>query len=307
MKILVTGSSGFTGEVLIPKLEKAGFQIIGLDWKKGKYTNIIQDISKPFDVKDKIDAVIHLAARLEHDRCSKEEYFLTNIKGTHNVLNVAEKHNAYFVYISTTAIYGSPDSPITENTLIKPHGNYAISKWEGEQVCQKFIKNGLNVCIVRPSVLIGKKRLGIYKIIFKNLLKNSSIPILGDGTNKISFVNIEDFTEFLIYLITKKLKNIIINFGGKIPGDLNYVLKELKSHSNSTSKILHIPIQLIGLLRILSLLKLIPITTWQLSVMHKDYYYNNDILSSTGYEYKHEPINALKAMVDYYKMNFFDK
>ena len=32
--ILVTGSSGFAGEVLIPKLKKKEFEIIGLDWKK---------------------------------------------------------------------------------------------------------------------------------------------------------------------------------------------------------------------------------------------------------------------------------
>ena len=73
--MLVTGSSGFVAQSLIPKLEKLGFDVIGLDWKNGKHTKVIHDITKPLEIDDDIDTVIHLAARLEHERCSKEECF----------------------------------------------------------------------------------------------------------------------------------------------------------------------------------------------------------------------------------------
>jgi len=33
LTILVTGRSGFVAQSLIPKLEKLGFDVIGLDWK----------------------------------------------------------------------------------------------------------------------------------------------------------------------------------------------------------------------------------------------------------------------------------
>ena len=56
-------------------------------------------------------------------------------------------------------------------------------------------------------------------------------------------------------------------------------------------------------LRILSKLKIIRVTNWQLSVMYKDYFFDNSLLNSTGYTYKNEPINALKDMADYYKEN----
>ena len=75
MTILVTGSSGFVAQSLIPKLEKLGFDVIGLDWKNGKHTKVIHDITKPLEIDDDIDTVIHLAARLEHERFSKEEFF----------------------------------------------------------------------------------------------------------------------------------------------------------------------------------------------------------------------------------------
>ena len=61
------------------------------------------------------------------------------------------------------------------------------------------------------------------------------------------------------------------------------------------------PIKYLGILNILSKLKIIPVTNWQLSVMHKDFYSDDKLLLSTGYKYKHEPIDALKDMADYYK------
>ena len=104
------------------KLKSLKFNVIGLDWKPSKYTKIVQDITKPFEINEKIDIIIHLVAKTEQDRSSKQEYFSTNVKGTENVLQIAKKHNSYFIYISTAAVYGSPSSPITEKTLISPNG-----------------------------------------------------------------------------------------------------------------------------------------------------------------------------------------
>ena len=303
MTILVTGSSGFVAQSLIPKLEKLGFDVIGLDWKNGEHTRIIHDISKSLEIDDDIDVVIHLAARLEHEKCSKEEFFKTNVDGTEQVLNLAHSKNAYFIYVSTTAIYGSPECPITENTPIDPNGNYALTKWNGEKICKKYENNGLEVTIIRSGPILGQRRLGIYKTIFKNLQNNSSIPILGDGDNRLSLVHVEDLIDFLIYLRKNKKPRLTVNFGGKIPGSVNQIIQELIRYGQSKSKIIHIPIQLIGFLKLLAKLKIIPVTSWHLSVMHKDNYYENELLFSTGYRYKYEPINALKEMLNYFKQN----
>ena len=303
MTILVTGSSGFVAQSLIPKLEKLGFDVIGLDWKNGEHTKIIHDISKSLEIEDDIDVVIHLAARLEHEKCSKEEFFKTNVDGTEQVLNLAHSKNAYFIYVSTTAIYGSPECPITENTPIDPNGDYALTKWNGEKICKEYENNGLEVTIIRYGPILGQRRLGIYKTIFKNLQNNSSIPILGDGDNRLSLVHVEDLVDFLIYLGKNKKPRLTVNFGGKIPGSVNQIIQELIRYGQSKSKTIHIPIQLIGFLKLLAKLKIIPVTSWHLSVMHKDNYYENELLFSTGYRYKYEPINALKEMLNYFKQN----
>lgn len=303
MTILVTGSSGFVAQSLIPKLEKLGFDVIGLDWKNGEHTKIIHDISKSLEIEDDIDVVIHLAARLEHEKCSKEEFFKTNVDGTEQVLNLAHSKNAYFIYVSTTAIYGSPECPITENTPIDPNGDYALTKWNGEKICKEYENNGLEVTIIRSGPILGQRRLGIYKTIFKNLQNNSSIPILGDGDNRLSLVHVEDLVDFLIYLGKNKKPRLTVNFGGKIPGSVNQIIQELIRYGQSKSKTIHIPIQLIGFLKLLAKLKIIPVTSWHLSVMHKDNYYENELLFSTGYRYRYEPINALKEMLNYFKQN----
>jgi len=58
--ILVTGSSGFSGQVLIPKLRTLGYEVIGIDYKSGPYTTEVIDISKPFTIKQSVETVIHL-------------------------------------------------------------------------------------------------------------------------------------------------------------------------------------------------------------------------------------------------------
>lgn len=301
MKILVTGSSGFVGEVLIPKLKDAGHEIIGVDWKSGKFTDIIKDISIPFEIKEEIDVIIHLAARLEHDRCTHSEYVAGNVSGTKSILEIAKQKKSFVVYVSTTAIYGDPQSPISEKTSINPNGDYALTKFQGEELCNEYKNEGLKFAIVRPSVLIGRKRLGIYKIIFKNLFQNNKIPILGNGMNKISFAHIDDFTDFLFELAEKKIDGLVVNFGGIVPGNLNEVVNELKKYTASQSKILHVPLGFIPILKILAKIKFIPVTPWQISVMHKDYFYDNEVLFSTGFKYKFKPFDAIKDMADHFK------
>ena len=80
---------------------------------------------------------------------------------------------------------------------------------KGEEICQEYQKDGLDISIIRSGIILGEKRLGIYNFIFKNLYNNSIIPILGNGKNKISFVNVNDIVEFLIHLVKNKKSGFI--------------------------------------------------------------------------------------------------
>ena len=111
--------------------------------------------------------------------------------------------------------------------------------------------------------------------------------------------------DFIIHLNEKKIPQITANFGGVILGTLNQIIEELKEYTSSKSKILHVPIQLKDFLKFFSKIKILPVTPWQLSVMYKDYFFDNEVLYSTGFKYKHQPMDALKNMIDYYKNSNF--
>ena len=78
---------------------------------------------------------------------------------------------------------------------------------------------------------------------------------------------------------------------------LKYIIKATETPTDKPNVINETPI---------NLLKIIPVTNWQLSVMHKDYFYDDKLLLSTGFNYKYQSIDALKEMADYYKINFLE-
>ena len=80
--------------------------------------------------------------------------------------------------------------------------------------------------------------------------------------------------------------------------DIDEYDNQLKEYTKSSSRILHIPKSFLGALSFLSRIKLLPLTPWQLSVMCKDNFYDDRVLLSTGYNYKYQPIPALKKMAD---------
>ena len=104
--ILVTGASGFIGMELIKKLLAEGHKIIGLVRKNinifnsKSYENLlVNDISQGVSIShiQKIDIVIHLAAKTHSQNNNYKDYYKTNVLGTENIINLAVKKNVKFL------------------------------------------------------------------------------------------------------------------------------------------------------------------------------------------------------------------
>jgi UDP-glucose 4-epimerase len=123
MRVLLTGSSGWLGRFLAPRLRAAGHVAIGLDVAPGAETNIIGSVAeRPWVERifseQGIDAVVHTAALHKPDiaRYPQSAFIEVNVTGTLNLLQaaVAAGHDR-FVYTSTTSLMISQD--ISRETL----------------------------------------------------------------------------------------------------------------------------------------------------------------------------------------------
>jgi thioester reductase-like protein len=117
-------------------------------------------------VKD-IDVIYHSAAVIKLSG-SEDDVKATNVTGTRNILDFAiqckEKGRLEkVVHVSTIAVAGDRDGIINEDDLDagqKFNNPYEESKFEAEMIVQQYRRRGLDILIVRPSMVIGDSLSG---------------------------------------------------------------------------------------------------------------------------------------------------
>src|SRR5687767_5630092 len=112
MRILLTGSSGWLGRYLAPRLRALGHDVTGLDVVAGADTQVIGSVAHRALVdrifaERGIEAVVHGGALHKPDivRYPKQAFIDVNVTGTLNLLEaaVAAGHDR-FVFTSTTSL-----------------------------------------------------------------------------------------------------------------------------------------------------------------------------------------------------------
>lgn len=249
--ILITGGAGFVGSQLVnaiydrnpkakvividnlstgkKKMINPGAKFFKIDIKNNK---MLQGIFSKY----KFNSIFHFAANISIEDSEKnpEKYYLNNVIGTENLIKLCKiKKIKYFVFSSTSAIYGDVKGKVTENNIKIPKNNYGRTKLFSEYLIKNYFSNSnTNFAILRYFNVIGADPLlrsgqlcegSLFKEISKNLVKNKYyINIFGnnyktkDGTCIRDYIDVNDLCEIhleaLSYLINKK-KNLILNCG----------------------------------------------------------------------------------------------
>jgi UDP-glucose 4-epimerase len=170
VRVLLTGSSGWLGRFLAPRLRAAGHRVIGLDLASGADTHIIGSVAdrtvveRSFSDHD-IDAVVHAAALHKPDvaRVSPRHFIDVNVTGTLNLLEGAvAAGNDRFVFTSTTSLMIS-QAIHDEATHVAawlhegsgpftPRNIYGVTKLAAEGLCRlHFLEYGLNCVVLRTG------------------------------------------------------------------------------------------------------------------------------------------------------------
>jgi UDP-glucose 4-epimerase len=222
VRALVTGGAGFIGSHLVDKLISLGHDVTALDdLSTGRYGNIRHLLNNPHfrftrgtvldvDVVDaevaQADVIYHLAAavgvQLIVDRPLQS--LITNIKGTENVLEAAQKHRVKILVTSTSEIYGkSNDGPFKEDddrvlgSPRKLRWSYSTSKAVDEILAFVYYKElGLPTVVVRLFNTVGPRQVGQYGMVVPRFitqaLHGEPLSVYGDGTQSRSFTSVFD-------------------------------------------------------------------------------------------------------------------
>jgi len=154
MRVLVTGSRGFVGCRLIPRLEAAGHRVAGFDRDS-------LDICDSQAVGDFVhdfapQAVVHLAAVAFVPAASKDPDLTerVNVGGARNVIEALHAHapNGRLLLVGSGEQYPALDpdaAQLTEDTPLAPKGPYATTKAAAEQLGFEAAERGLDVVTVR--------------------------------------------------------------------------------------------------------------------------------------------------------------
>lgn len=318
MKVLITGAAGFFGYHLTTYFEKKGADLTLLDianFPKEEYTGKYKIING--DIRDKKvvdeamkgqDFVIHTAAALP--LWKKEDIFSTNIDGTQNLLSSALKHKVKrMVYISSTAVYGVPKKhPIEETDPRVGVGPYGISKIEAEKRCEKAMKEGLGVTIIRPKTFVGTGRLGVFEILFDWIHDGKKIPVVGSGNNLYELLDVDDLVEAVWLVVQKNTSNLngAFNIGAEEYKTVKEDLTALFKAAGSGSKIFPTPAWPIKKsLYVFEKLGLSPLYQWVYETADKDSFVSIDKLKKAlGWKPKYSNSEALIKAYKWYLKHY---
>jgi nucleoside-diphosphate-sugar epimerase len=242
MHILVAGGAGFIGSHLCERLLKLGHKVTCVDnLKTGRKSNLHEvqkspkflflkrDIRKPLDLP--MDFIFNLASYASPPYYQKwsVETMLTNSLGSYQLLELARKRNAGYLYASTSEVYGDPLKHPQKETdwgNVNPIGVracYDEAKRFGEALVMEYVrKHQLNARIIRIFNTYGprlqKDDGRVISNFINQALQNKDLTIYGTGKQTRSFCYVTDLVDGIIRAAFKpKTRGQVFNLGN--PGE----------------------------------------------------------------------------------------
>lgn len=244
-KILITGGAGFIGTNLTKRLLAEGEEVVVVDnLLTGRKENLEQfeshphftflhhDVTTPLPDEISAEAVFHLASPASPNHHSSVSYhalpmqtMMVNTIGTKLMLEFAKKHNASFLFASTSEVYGDPlVHPQTEEyrgnvSSIGPRSVYDEAKRFGETLVMHYVRQeNVNARIVRifntygPFMSKIDQRMIVQFV--QQAIVNEPITLFGDGKQTRSLCFVDDLVEGIMRLMFyENTQGEVVNIG----------------------------------------------------------------------------------------------
>ncbi|MEZ4376188.1 MAG: NAD-dependent epimerase/dehydratase family protein [Polyangiaceae bacterium] len=249
MTTLVTGGSGYFGEILVQHFSAKGRRVRVFDRvdnpDRAATVDLVQGDICEYSAVERamgdVEEVHHNVAQVPLAK-DRELFWAVNVEGTRNVLEAALRQRVRKVVLtSSSAVHGiPPQNPVTEATLPAPREAYGRAKLEAERVAQQYVERGLDVSIVRPRTVLGHGRLGIFSILFDWVHRDKPLYLLGSGNNRYQFVHADDLAAVCVAAGALPGPNLFLAGTDRF-GTMRELLEGLVKHAGSRSKIRSLP------------------------------------------------------------------
>jgi dTDP-glucose 4,6-dehydratase len=269
VRVLITGGAGFLGSHLCDRLLAEGHEVICIDnLRTGRKENIAgllarpdftflqQDVTEPFFVEGKVDAVLHFASP-----ASPKDYLehpIHTLKvggpGTYHALGLAKAQGAIFILASTSEVYGDPEVNPQPETYwghvnpVGPRSVYDEAKRYAEAMTVAYQRaHGLRTRILRIFNTYGPRmRLNdgrALPTLMSQALRGDPLTVYGDGSQTRSFCYVSDLVEGIYHLLLiSDPAPLLLNLGNPEEVTLRQLAQEILEISESRSQVVFQPL-----------------------------------------------------------------
>lgn len=222
MNILVTGATGFIGEVLCRKLAESGSTVMALYRSSEKvpeksHRNIryvkgdITSVDTLEAVIRQCDRIYHLAAYARVYARDPSTYRRANYDATISILNLACKHQVSKVVVCSTAgVFGPADSSVpideTAKRSVDFFSDYERYKDQADKEIVKRFASRINVVIVCPSRVFGPGPLhesNSVTRLMRSYCQGKFRFLPGNGHALGNYIYVEDVAEGMILAMAR--------------------------------------------------------------------------------------------------------
>jgi dTDP-glucose 4,6-dehydratase len=236
MKLLVCGGAGFIGSAFVrERVHEHGDDVTVLDklTYAGRMENLqevesdirflrgaIEDPAAVAEAVAECEAVVNFAAETHVDRsiADPEGFIVTNMQGTHVLLEAAREQGLRYLQVSTDEVYGSIETgSFTEESPLQPSSPYSATKTGADLLVSSYFHTyGLETLICRGSNNYGPRQYPekLIPLMVLNALAGDRLPVYGDGGNVRNWLFVEDFARAIGHALAHGAPGEVYNCGG---------------------------------------------------------------------------------------------
>ena len=238
--VVVTGASGFIGTALIPRLVAAG-HLPRLIMRRPPAAPpappvevIAGDLTSPASLRAAVagaDAVVHLGAATSAGRLDPALAYRVNVGGATALIEACRTAGCRRVIVLST-----------QHVYLPRCGTYGRTKRIADAL---FAGSGLDVRILRPSLVYGPGSRGVFVKLAGLVRRLSAIPVIGPGTWHLRPLYLDDLVALIVETLARPdVSGRTYDVGGTERITYNEFLQAICAALGRPCRRVHIPLAL---------------------------------------------------------------